>query len=166
MLQPGKWTFWPLRAALSVTLFFAACAASKVDYTLLDQGIHSGKRVPSLHFEVIRTEEAFEKLFTELYSDLPGKPERREIDFGSSLVLFVAMGEKPSAGYRVRIDGVTRSKETLRVKIGLQEPPPERFQAIVMTYPFVLVEIKKAADLKKVEWVDAQERKIGESEIR
>lgn len=149
-----------LLAVWAAVFALSACAASKVNYTVLDQGIHSGKKFPSLHFEVIREEAAFEKRFAEIRSGRVPPPLPPKIDFEKALVVFVSLGEKPSAGYRVSVREVTRDDETLRVKIGVQEPAKDEFQATVMTQPYVLIKIKKEPGLKKVALVDAENKVI------
>lgn len=149
----GRGIFW---IVWSVVFAVSACAASKVNYTVLDQGVHSGKRFPAFHFEVIREEAAFETLSAAIHSGQVPPPTLPKIDFEKSLVVFVSPGEKPSAGYRIAIDEVTRAGETVRVKIKTEEPPADPFQATVMTQPYVLIKIKKEPGVKKISLVDEE----------
>ena len=141
-------------------LSFGACAASAMNYAILDQGTSSGKRFPSLHFEVITEAEPFEMLFAQIHANRVPPPLPPEVDFQKWLVAFVSLGEKPSAGYRVAVEEVTRDKETARIKIRVQEPPPNEFQAAVITRPFVLIKIKKEPRLKQVALIDAENNLI------
>ncbi len=148
------WAVW------AVLLALCACAATAVNYTVIDQGSASGKPFPPLHFDLIAEAAPFEKLFSEIHSDRLPPPAPPKIDFQTSLVVFVSLGEKPSAGYRMTVDEVTRAQETVRVKIGVQEPPSHEFQAAVITRPFILIEIKKEAGLRNVALVDAENKVI------
>jgi hypothetical protein len=139
-----------------VIFALSACAASKVKYTVLDQGVHSGKQFPSLHFEVIGEKARFEKLFAEIHSGQLPPPSPPKIDFEKSLAIFISLGKKPSTGYRVKIEAVTRDDETLRVKIGVQEPAKDEFQAMVMTQPYILIKIKKEPGIEKIALIDAE----------
>lgn len=138
----------------AVIFAVSACAASKVKYSIIDQGVHSGKQSPSLQSEVVDGEALFETLFAEIHSGRLPPPSPPKIDFEKSLVVFVSKEEKPSAGYRIVIDEVTRDDETLRVKIRVEAPPADQFQATVMTRPYVLIKIKKEPGIEKIALVD------------
>lgn len=151
-----------LFAVWMVVFTLSACAASKVNYTVVDEGAHSGMSFPSPHLEIISEAAAFEKLSTAIHSDKIPQPQPPEIDFKKALLLFISLGEKPSAGYRVRVDEVTRDDETLRVKIKTEAPPPDQFQAAVMTQPYILIKIKKEPGIEKVALVDDKDKLIEE----
>jgi hypothetical protein len=154
-----------LFVAWTVIFTFSACAASKVNYTVLDQGIHSGKSFPSLHFEIITEKAAFEKLSAAIHSDKIPAPNRPEVDFRKALVVFVSLGEKPSAGYRVSVNKVTRDEKTVRVKIKTEAPRADEFQATVITQPYVLIKIKKEPGIEKIALVDNEDQVIAERSI-
>ncbi len=158
----GRGLFW---AVWAVIFSFSACAASKVNYAVIDEGAHSGKQSASLHFEVITEAAPFEKLFAAIHSGRVPPPSPPKIDFGKSLVVFISLGEKPSAGYRVNVEEITRDEETLRVKIKTQEPPKDQFQATVMTQPYLLITIKKEPGIKKVALMDADGKAIASRPI-
>jgi len=151
-----------LFAVWTVVFTLSACAASKVNYTVLDEGAHSGLSFPSPHLEIISEEAAFQKLAAAIHSDKIPQQAPPEIDFKKALVLFVSLGEKPSAGYRVRVDEVTRDGETLKVKIKTEAPPRDQFQATVMTQPYILIKIKKEPGIEKVALVDEKGQLIEE----
>lgn len=152
-------------SGLTLSALFVACAASAIEYTVIDQQATAGKRFPSLHFEVIQDEDVFKKLYAELHSHHLPAPLPPEIDFESSFVLFVSMGEKPSAGYRVEIEKMKRSDGTLEVTLRLQAPPPGEMSAMVMTQPFVMAKVKKEKGIKKVEFRDQTGRSLNSTEI-
>lgn len=147
----GRGFFWLLWAVIFAV---SACAASKVKYNIIGQGVHSGKQSPSLQFEVVDREALLETLFAEIHSGRLPPPSPPKIDFEKSLVIFVSTEEKPSAGYRIVVDEVTRDDETLRVKIRVEAPPVDQFQATVMTRPYVLIKIKKESGIEKIALVD------------
>lgn len=147
--------FW---AVCLLVLVLGACAASKMDYALIDQGSHAAKRFPSLQMEVAADREAFEKLYAEIHADRLPPPDRPEIDFQNWLVVFISAGEKPTAGHRLTVREVTRTKETATIKITLEEPPSDEMQAMVITQPFAVVKIKKEPGLKKIALIDANDK--------
>ncbi len=135
-------------------ILLTACASRSIDYLVIDRGLTSGKRFPSLYFDVITEEKTFNKLFKEVHSHQLPPPLPPEIDFRSSRVIFISMGEKPTAGYRVEIDTITWSRDALKVKVRFHEPLPGDIQATLVTHPFVMVKIKKEGNPKKVEFLD------------
>jgi hypothetical protein len=141
-------------SGLFLSMLLMACAASTMEYTVIDKQVSAGKRIPSLHFEVITEEAPFKKLFTELHSHQLPSPLPPEIDFDSSFVILISMGEKPSTGYRVEIDQMKRVHSILKVKLRLLEPSPEAMNAMVITQPFVMAKVKKAKNLQKIEFLD------------
>lgn len=132
-----------------------------VEYTVIDQGIISGKRLPALHFELITEAAPFQKLFMELHSHQLPAPLPPEVDFNGAFVLFISMGEKPSAGYRVEIDQMKHSDDVLNVTLRLRQPPPGGFNATLITHPFVLAKVKREKGLKQVAFLDERGHLLG-----
>lgn len=64
--------------------------------------------------------------------DLVGK----DIDFNTSMVLVVALGEQPSGGYWVTIEAVQRKDQTLYVQGVANAPAPDQMTTQQMTYPY------------------------------
>lgn len=142
-------------------ILLTACASRSIDYLIIDRGLTSGQRFPSLYFDVITEEKKFDQLFREVHSHQLPPPLPPEIDFRSSLVIFVSMGEKPTAGYRVEIDRITWSRDVLKVKVRFHEPSQGDIQATLVTHPFVMVKVKKEGNLKKVEFLDQRNQILG-----
>lgn len=81
-----------------------------------------------------------------LWGRLVQPPDMPEVDFGREWVLAALMGEKPTGGYRISIDGVRSRGRTIRVAVSEEAPGPEDFVAMVFTYPghWVAVERPRA----------------------
>ena len=149
--------FW---SGLSLSMALVACAASAIEYAVIDKQVNAGKRFPSLHFEVITEEAPFKKLFTDLHSHQLPSPLPPEIDFESSFVIFISMGERPTTGYRVEIDQMKRSDDLLKVKLRLQEPSPGEMNAMMITQPFVMAKVKREKGIRQVAFLDGQGRLV------
>ncbi|MCP5426219.1 MAG: protease complex subunit PrcB family protein [Gammaproteobacteria bacterium] len=65
------------------------------------------------------------------------------VDFSRQAVLFIAMGQRPTAGYALDFANgrVQRQGETLEVRLGWREPPAGYRLAQVVTTPCLLIEI-------------------------
>ena len=80
-----------------------------------------------------------------------------EIDFSTSWVLLVRMGQKPTAGYSLKLDpaSCSISQQTAHVSLLWAEPDPGMVTAQVITSPFILLAISKGG-YNSVEVVDQQ----------
>ena len=68
-----------------------------------------------------------------------------EIDFTLSRILLVRMGQKPTAGYNIKLDpeSCSISQETAYISLVWTEPDPGMVAAQVITNPFILLKISK-----------------------
>jgi hypothetical protein len=64
--------------------------------------------------------------------------------FGGHRLVLIAMGEKPTAGYGVVVEGAAASGDGWMVDVRFIEPGPDDIVAQVITYPYEVVRI--AAD--------------------
>ncbi|HCJ09887.1 MAG TPA: hypothetical protein DHW14_01815 [Clostridiales bacterium] len=61
--------------------------------------------------------------------------------FGDHRLVLVAMGERPTAGYGVVVDGVAVSEDGWVIDVRFVEPGPGDIVAQVITYPYEVVRI-------------------------
>ena len=90
---------------------------------------------------VVRTDAEWTKLWQQHSPDRP----RPAVDFSKDMVVGVFMGSRPNAGLQHPI--VSTSRRTARVLVRYQEstPRPGTITAQVLTFPYHLVAIPKAA---------------------
>jgi hypothetical protein len=101
----------------------------------LDAGDRSG--LADTTFRVFRNEKDFEKFWFTIHPKGDAIKLPMGVDFRKDMVVFAAIGERPSAGYRVKIEriGDFQGKVTVRVV----EQAPTEMAASVMTSPYVFV---------------------------
>ena len=68
-----------------------------------------------------------------------------EVDFAISSILLVRMGQKPTAGYSLKLDAESCniSQETAYISLVWVEPAPGMVAAQVITNPFILLKLSK-----------------------
>lgn len=78
-----------------------------------------------------------------------------EIDFSRSHLLFLSMGKKPTAGYRIVLDAekLTFADHMAVVRVLWQEPTPDSIQAQMVTTPYLLLKLPKL-DVRGVRVLD------------
>ena len=69
----------------------------------------------------------------------------KNVDFSTSRVLLVSMGQKPTAGYSLKLDQKSSriSKNSAVISLTWSEPDPGMVTAQVITHPFILLSISK-----------------------
>ncbi len=83
---------------------------------------------------VIRSDEEWREI-CKLNS--PGmEPPTLKVDWSNSMLIVVGLGERPSGGYGVAIDSVTRQGSHWIVRARETRPAPGSLQATIVTSPF------------------------------
>ncbi len=109
-----------------------------VSYTVLAQGVHS-----AIHDQrelIVRDRDALLRLLAE---HSPGAPVAiPRIDFASQMVIAAFLGDQPSNGYAVSVDGVEQTDSNwLRLDFRQVDPGPSCVISASVTQPFVLVAV-------------------------
>ena len=109
------------------------------------QGIDSR---PEPSAEWITSQEKLEQLIaTRESGQLPTQDRAAalDIDFNSSRIILVRMGQKPTAGYSLKLDhgSCSISKSTAVISLVWSEPDPDMVTAQVITSPFILLKLSK-----------------------
>ena len=143
---------------LSITLI--GCLPRKIEHQVLERGLQAGAALSSPYFAVVSVEEDFFGLYRRIHSGELPPPQPPPVNFEESLVLVIAMGEKPTAGYAVEVGGVVREGQTLKVEVRFIEPSSERMLAAVITRPYALVRIERQPGLQTVVFVDPAGKRL------
>jgi hypothetical protein len=86
-----------------------------------------------------------------LHANVEPKPALPEIDFGSSVLVVVAMGSRPTSGYSVIVEDVRAHRGVFYVTVRERSPGPScgAFQAI--TQPVHVVEVARQGTTARFE---------------
>ena len=68
----------------------------------------------------------------------------RSVDLSRESLVFVTLGQKPSAGYSVTLDGFSASDGALAISVKRREPAPGMATAQVLTSPCAVLAIQPA----------------------
>jgi hypothetical protein len=120
-------------------LLIAQVAPAVLLFTTVAQGPMSNIEEPRT--VVVRTAAEWQALWKEHDNDRPPPA----VDFGQSMVVGVFMGSRPSAGFAVEITGVTTEGNRTIVEYVERQPARDAFVAQVLTSPFHLVRLMRAA---------------------
>jgi len=93
---------------------------------------------------VIRSESAWSALFREVNANRIPVPEAPKIDFSTHLVAAVFAGRKPSGGYAVTVQRVTRNTEGLHIWYRLSQPAPGAIVTMALTSPYHIISVATA----------------------
>ena len=133
----------PLLLAM-LALLGAACSLPPaeelpVPFTTVAMGEQSGIHQPKN--VVVRTDEEWARLWKAHADAAAGK--RPAIDFGRDMVIAVFLGQRPTAGYRVRIMDVRQTPDELQVHVRERKPDGNAVLAQVLSYPYVMIRLPK-----------------------
>jgi protease stability complex PrcB-like protein len=97
-------------------------------------GIQSAVRTPAA--TTITTRMVLEEVWFAIHANQLTPPPVPEIDFSAEMVVLLILGERPSAGYSVRVSGATMGERAALITIQVRAPEPGRMTAAVVTSPF------------------------------
>lgn len=87
---------------------------------------------------VVRDAAGWQAAWATLHDGMPGEPPPA-VDFDGSMVLLVAIGERPTGGYDVRVDSVVPQGRGGRVHYTVVSPGPSCMTAQSLTSPVDVV---------------------------
>ena len=102
-------------------------------------GIEDRRRV------VIRDPAAWAELWADLAARVQPAPEVPEIDFGASMVIVAAMGQRTSGGYEVSVEEVAEKDGKLYARVLETSPGAACMTITVMTAPVVAAVVPRRA---------------------
>ncbi|MDF1673226.1 MAG: protease complex subunit PrcB family protein [Vicingaceae bacterium] len=92
---------------------------------------------------VISTQEEFLKIWNQAFANYMNKETAPEVDFEKNIILLVALGEKTSGGYTIKVDNVIETKDNTVVNVLYTSPGKGCMTTESITYPFQIIQIEK-----------------------
>ena len=92
---------------------------------------------------VIRSDAQWAQAWDRVVDRVMPKPERPAVDFSREIVVLVAMGQRPSGGYAVAIDGVFEADGRLYVRVNERSPGQSCFVTAALTQPVDAVRVPR-----------------------
>lgn len=112
-----------------------------VKYRTFDSGALSAITAPRQ--QVINNEAEFQTYWRQHTGSPLGAPGG--IEWGKELLIAIHLGNRPTAGYQVYVEGIERpTPNDLVVRFVESQPPKGTFSAAMITSPWVLVRVERA----------------------
>ncbi len=147
----------PVRAALIVCFLAAACRSAsdgagsgdsavsapiQVEFGTVARGDQSGFQGPQQL--VIRTREGWQAAWARHASNRLPPPPCPEIDFSRDMVVVLALGDRPSAGFGLEVESVAKDGAFLRIRARERAPAKGTAQAAVVSRPFHILRVPRS----------------------
>lgn len=84
---------------------------------------------------VIRDQAAWVEAWASLWPALAPIPAPPNVDFGREMIVFVALGERPSSGYSILVDSAGKNAQGVTIWIGSSAPGPHCGTTLALTQP-------------------------------
>ncbi len=139
--------FVPLATAALATVLLVACIHTRKTSLPPDgprsiaYGYHTGLKGPSQR--VIRTAEEWYQLWIDHHSNVVPVPLPPKVDFTREMVLCVAIGQRPTGGYGVRITRTHLEGGELHVEVHETRPPQGAIVPMVLSQPYEMVRVPR-----------------------
>ena len=134
--KPDRMVFFLFLAVIHASVLQAhASELQELDFEVIAWGDQSGY-VEETYF-VARTEAEWADIW-ERHSlvDIPSSPYP-EIDFSENMVICAFLGRRPTAGYRVSIEGIWFELDHIRVELVEHNPRNQTLVAQIITQPYL-----------------------------
>ena len=126
---------------LCASLCIAACASTLssgpnggLPFRTLLRGYQSG--VDKECVRIAHTPAEWTSLWREHSTNELPRPAEPHVDWSKDMVVFVALGRRPSGGFGVEIDKLSLDGGALRVEAHETKPAPERLVPMVVSTPY------------------------------
>jgi hypothetical protein len=118
-----------------------AQAGQPVTFRVLAAGAHCAVRIPAAM--ILSDEDSWQQVWDALHSNVLVPPERPHVDFHAEQIVVLVLGERPTAGYGVRIGSATERPEVVVVTVQVTEPASDAVVAQVLTTHFQIAAIPR-----------------------
>lgn len=112
-----------------------------VNYDILLQGTYSGFKDPLQ--KVIQTDQEFGDLWKKHVSVIIPQPPIPQVDFNTSLLVAIYMGEQKTSGYQILLRKVEAKQDNVVVHYHFTQAPEHGLTLQVITQPFMFIRIEK-----------------------
>jgi hypothetical protein len=100
---------------------------------------------------IITEPDRWTEIWQETHPEMP-PPPAPSIDFSRSMVVGIALGERRTGGFEVRIIEIMETDTELVAQVEAMSPPPDAITIMILTQPFHLVQIPRSSLPVRFEW--------------
>jgi len=135
----------------------------------IEVGGQSAVEGEGMRFRIIADPAEFARTYAEIHGGETPKPSPPTIDFAHSVVLVAFLGQRPTAGYGIKLGPAEHVVEDdgpwLQVAVTTRRPPPDAITAQVITSPYCLVGVARG-EYRRVRFVAATDTHEVLAELR
>ncbi|WP_282038014.1 protease complex subunit PrcB family protein [Saccharicrinis aurantiacus] len=139
-----------LKIALLVTVILASCSLSKntsnkstvIEFKINAQGDFSRVTKKSTYVVRNKNEQTIRNKNEQTIKSLD-EFNIDAIDFKTTMLAEIFIGEKPSSGYKVILDTIIETDDSITIKYHIDKP--EGIVMTVMTSPYIIIEIPQSS---------------------
>lgn len=95
---------------------------------------------------VIEDVESWKAFWEQLHSNISPSPPAPPVDFDNRVVIAAAMGRRPTGGYAIRIEEISRVGDDLRVIVVETSPGPTCMTTQALSAPATAVSVPRPAE--------------------
>jgi hypothetical protein len=103
---------------------------------------------------VVRDDETWARLWSDVYQPVEPTPERPEVDFSREMLIAVAMGTHRSGGFDISVQRIAVEDGRLMVTVQTSRPPPDAVVGMALTQPLQIVRVER--NEKEVVFLDEE----------
>lgn len=126
---------------LLACLLLAQDERDTLGFRVLNEGQTSGFQAGMEKF--VSSEKDWVSIWLEREGNVKTRTPHPRVDFDKFVVVVVAMGKKPTAGYAIEVTRVERTKDDIQIFLRKTVPKEGAVLAQKVTSPFALVRIEK-----------------------
>lgn len=144
-----------MRVLLLSVLVLFSCNSTKdktqqnKPFEILLQSATGGKTTQD--FVVVTDAEALNTLYASINQYEEKNYQIPKIDFDSSMIIALFMGEKSSGGYEIIVDSIIETQDKVVVNYKITEPEATEGVIMAITQPYCIIETSKSS--KEIEFV-------------
>ena len=112
-----------------------------IDFTIIKEGTNSG--FTEFKESLITKQADLSETWNNIFANYMQKDPLPKIDFKTNEVYLIAMGEKTSGGYTIKVESVVESKKEIIINVVKSIPGKSCMTTSVMTYPYQLIMFQK-----------------------
>jgi hypothetical protein len=124
----------------------------EIAFNIIKEGTNSGFTEFGKYF--IAKQSGLSIIWDSIYVNYMQKDPIPEIDFEENEVYLIAMGEKNSGGYTIKVESVIETKKEIIVNVVKSKPGKTCMTTSVMTYPYQLFTIPKPNKSLRFNWIE------------
>lgn len=117
--------------------------SERLEGTVIEAGLYGRLSEEGALVRVTTDRDAYQAAYREIHSGAIPPPEPPAVNFEESVVVFLILDEKPTAGWSLSFEEASISKGELDLTLTVTSPRPGMLTAQVITRPYLVLRLPK-----------------------